>query len=707
MPRSGRGRGRALAGLGGGTVPPQALTLFGTPILTGRENAVYTSWQVTASGGTAPYTYALVGTYPAGISIDVNTGIVSGTPTEDGSFASLNVEVTDGAAGTDQLNSNFTLVIGAELSISGTPDTDIWENEAYGGFDVDATGGATPYVFSLQGTWPSGISINSSSGVVSGTPTEFGSFPSLTVRVTDNEGSQRSLSTFTLDVGQELDISGTPNLTGEDAQVYDDWTASGIGGDGDYTFSLVGTWPTGITVDPDTGVVSGTPTEDGSFPSLSIRVTDGRASTADLPTFTLVIDAAPAASVIVPTAALASNSPSGGNFTFTAAAIGTAAADRWVVVAASIPATGVQEINVTIDGTTMIPLAQTCTENNARPVYIGFMPWPSNTTADIVIVGMGGTPGWGVLQVAAVYGMADLADLNMSIDTSFPETGSIDLVTTVDAWDNGALFGMASAEVTSTPGAYTWSGVTALTDITQGGTNVRAVPCAEEPTVDDDNRAILFDINSGGNVFYPGAAIVSFADDVQARLFHDNFNRANNAELENTATPTFSALGSTWTKFGNGFMSISSNEIHSDTTVTTYVDGYIADATLGQDAFVEIRAPGTIGSTGGFFAIRAGSGGTKDDFLGIRVFAGNANFIRLNSGSQTTVIAQPCDGNDKIRLEAIGTNYRFSINGKVYSSGAIGGAGNAGNSAIMLPRFASAIPMASAVTFGKCRRFTV
>lgn len=89
-----------------------------------------------------------------------------------------------------------------------------------------------------------------------------------------------------------LQISGTPVTTGEENSEYDGFTVTASGGDMPYTYSLVGTWPDGITVDSDTGEVSGTPTEDGAFTGLSVKVTDDQGSTAQLDTFTLTISSA-------------------------------------------------------------------------------------------------------------------------------------------------------------------------------------------------------------------------------------------------------------------------------------------------------------------------------------------------------------------------------------------------------------------------------
>lgn len=86
------------------------------------------------------------------------------------------------------------------LAISGTPVEDGTVNVAYAGFTVTASGGVAPYTYSLVGTWPAGITVNSSTGEVSGTPTESGTFADLSVRATDDDSATADLPTFTLTI---------------------------------------------------------------------------------------------------------------------------------------------------------------------------------------------------------------------------------------------------------------------------------------------------------------------------------------------------------------------------------------------------------------------------------------------------------------------------------------------------------------------------
>jgi hypothetical protein len=76
--------------------PVEALAIVDAALPDAVEFQPY-SHQLTASGGTAPYTWVrIAGSLPAGLSMDVN-GLISGVPNASGSF-SFTVQATDSGA---------------------------------------------------------------------------------------------------------------------------------------------------------------------------------------------------------------------------------------------------------------------------------------------------------------------------------------------------------------------------------------------------------------------------------------------------------------------------------------------------------------------------------------------------------------------------------------------------------------------------------
>ena len=92
-------------------------------------------------------------------------------------------------------------IAGAVLGISGTPVTTATEGVAYAGFTVAASGGTAPYTYSIfAGALPSGITLNTSSGAVAGTPTTAGTYSGIVIRVTDAASATANLASFTITV---------------------------------------------------------------------------------------------------------------------------------------------------------------------------------------------------------------------------------------------------------------------------------------------------------------------------------------------------------------------------------------------------------------------------------------------------------------------------------------------------------------------------
>ena len=169
-----------------------ALGIANTSFPNGAVGAPYSA-ALTASGGiTGAQAWSLAsGALPDGLTIGGSNSSfsISGTPSKVGTFSFvLQVTVNGNTA-----SKAFSIAILGALQITtaalpgGTLNTPYSQT-------VAATGGVAPYVWSVSsGSLPSGLTLSSSSGTISGTPTQAGSF-AVTISVTDSGGKVVSQS---------------------------------------------------------------------------------------------------------------------------------------------------------------------------------------------------------------------------------------------------------------------------------------------------------------------------------------------------------------------------------------------------------------------------------------------------------------------------------------------------------------------------------
>ena len=250
---------------------------------------------MTATGGTTPYAFALSGaTLPAGMSFNTTTGTVSGTPTATLVTTTFTVTATDTASATSA--KTFTLTVNPALvttqavpSVTGTNGTSIPPFTP-----VTATGGTLPYSFALAGgTLPPGMTFNTGTGQVSGTPTASLATTTFTVTVSDAAGAI-SAKTFALTVNPGLAttqlVASKSGTSGTLIPSFTPVTASG--GTVPYAFALSGgVLPAGMSFTIGTGLVSGTPSTTLATTTFTVMVTDAAGATS-AKTFALTVNAA-------------------------------------------------------------------------------------------------------------------------------------------------------------------------------------------------------------------------------------------------------------------------------------------------------------------------------------------------------------------------------------------------------------------------------
>jgi hypothetical protein len=276
------------------------ITIAPTTLPGGTVGGAY-SQALTATGGAAPYTWTLfppstsgppVGALPAGLTLNATTGLISGTPITAGT-TNFTVLATDASGVIGRAALSITIAAAAPLSITTTALAGGTVGTAYSQ-TVAATGGVTPYTWSVPpNTLPAGLTLNTSTGVISGTPSTAAT-TSFTVTVTDaaKNTASKALS-ITVIAPLTVTAAALPNATVGTAYTQTPLTVTG--GVAPYKFAVtVGSLPSGFSLSASTGTISGTApsAETGSF---TVTVTDSAGNTAAAPlTLTAVTPPPPA-----------------------------------------------------------------------------------------------------------------------------------------------------------------------------------------------------------------------------------------------------------------------------------------------------------------------------------------------------------------------------------------------------------------------------
>ena len=265
----------AIALLSGRAAQADTLTISPTSLPNWTIRAPY-SQTLGARGCTGPCVWSTQGTLPPGISVSPLSGQVSGTPTTAGTFQ-FTVLVTD--VKLDTGSQSYTVVIHDAPKITTTTLPDGAVGTAYSQ-TLGVSNGTPPFTFAVTGgTLPPGLSLNQSTGVISGTPNS-GASSSFTITATDQAQAATS-QTYSLAVRSTAITITTTSLPSATVGVAYSQTLAATGGKPPYAWSITsGALPGGLSLSSSTGVISGTPTGAGSF-TFNARATDSASATGE------------------------------------------------------------------------------------------------------------------------------------------------------------------------------------------------------------------------------------------------------------------------------------------------------------------------------------------------------------------------------------------------------------------------------------------
>ncbi|MEP7338784.1 MAG: putative Ig domain-containing protein [Acidobacteriota bacterium] len=252
-----------------------AITLSPVALPNGAANTAY-SQTVSATPSGTTYSFAVTsGALPPGLSL-ASGGAITGSPTQSGTFS---FRITATGWGSCTGFRDYMLTVGCP-TITITPAS--LPGGTIGVAYSQSVSGTPAGIYSYSvtsGALPIGLTLNGSTGVITGTPTASGSFAFTITALAGGAGGCSGSRSYTVAIGCPA-ISFTPaSLTaGTAGSAYSQ--AFTVSPSGTYTFSVAqGSLPSGLVLNPTTGVLGGTPSVTGSY-AFSIKAAAGNGCSA-------------------------------------------------------------------------------------------------------------------------------------------------------------------------------------------------------------------------------------------------------------------------------------------------------------------------------------------------------------------------------------------------------------------------------------------
>lgn len=298
-------------------LPPTFPTTVATTLANGANGVGYNQ-TITATNGVSPLTYKITpgsGSLPAGLTLNT-TGSIIGTPsgpiTGQPNPSTFTITVTDSATTPlSVVSPQYSILVNPapKLSITATtlPNGTVNANYSAG---ISSTGGVTPLTWRLvSGSVPPGLTFNTNSGQITGVPTLAGAY-SFTPAVVDSAIPPQNITgnqlTITVSNATPLQATTPPLPAATVASPYSGNLVA-TGGVPPYTWSILsGQLPAGLTLDPATGRITGSPVLVTST-SVVAQVSDSEATP---------VTASQALTLTVVTGTTSTNSLLSGSYSF-------------------------------------------------------------------------------------------------------------------------------------------------------------------------------------------------------------------------------------------------------------------------------------------------------------------------------------------------------------------------------------------------------
>ncbi|RYG96333.1 MAG: hypothetical protein EON58_12300, partial [Alphaproteobacteria bacterium] len=209
------------------------------------------SYQITASH--SPTSYGASG-LPSGLGVNPSTGVISGTPSSGGTYVATISAANSAGSGTKTITIS---VSGPQAPVITSATTATATVGQYFSYQITATNSPSSYGAS---NLPSGVSVNPATGLITGTSYSTGT-RTVTLSATNATGTGSRTLTLTMINPPAPVISSAGTALAKVGQPFAYWITASNGPHTYNTSSL----PSGLTIDPSGGSISGIPTATGNY----------------------------------------------------------------------------------------------------------------------------------------------------------------------------------------------------------------------------------------------------------------------------------------------------------------------------------------------------------------------------------------------------------------------------------------------------------
>jgi len=255
-----------------GPPPASGVSILETLLAGGRATVAYLG-ALTASGGSGGYRWNVTaGAMPFGLTLDLVSGTISGTPSITG-ISTFTVTAADAIDPSNAASAVHTIAVANAPVVLAIPTLAPARISVLYSAALQATGGSGLYTWSVaSGGLPSGLVLDAGSGAITGTPLVVGLFQAVVTAADRFEPANNMSAAVTIQVGAGSMLITTASLPPGRQKVTYAATLQASGGT--VAWSITGgALPPGLFLNAGTGAVSGIPTLPGVF-NVTVRVTD-------------------------------------------------------------------------------------------------------------------------------------------------------------------------------------------------------------------------------------------------------------------------------------------------------------------------------------------------------------------------------------------------------------------------------------------------